>query len=107
MAISRTNVGNKQGPDTHDDPHKTGAARKAAQPLFVQKNHLKTIKSFSISDYIKYPITYLVIINYIQSVKSFYCRISKLLLNSFSSSNGKTDWQVITLCPSFGSACQV
>ena len=27
------------GPDTHDDPHKTGAARNAAQPLFVQKNH--------------------------------------------------------------------
>ena len=27
------------GPDTHDDPDKTGAARNAAQPLFVQKNH--------------------------------------------------------------------
>ena len=33
-------------PDTHDDPHKTGDARTAARPLLVQKNHLKTIKSF-------------------------------------------------------------
>ena len=27
------------GPNTHEDPHETGAARKAAQPLFGQKNH--------------------------------------------------------------------
>ena len=25
------------GPDTHDDPHETGAAGTAAQALFVQK----------------------------------------------------------------------
>ena len=29
------------GPDTHDDPHETGAARTAARPLFVQKNHFR------------------------------------------------------------------
>ena len=37
------------GPDTHDDPHETGAARKAAQVLFVQNKHLKSIESVSIS----------------------------------------------------------
>ena len=26
------------GPNTHDDPHETGAARKAARPLLFQKN---------------------------------------------------------------------
>ena len=44
------------GPDTHDDPHETGAARKAAQALFVQKKHLKSIKSFSISIILYYNI---------------------------------------------------
>ena len=29
------------GPDTQDNPHETGAMRKAAQPLCVQKNHFK------------------------------------------------------------------
>ena len=29
------------GPDTHDDPHETGAARKAVQGIFVQKNHFR------------------------------------------------------------------
>ena len=29
------------GPDTPDDPHETGAARTAARPLLVQKNHFK------------------------------------------------------------------
>ena len=42
------------GPDTHDDPHETGAARTAARPLIVQKNHLETIKSLSMSDYYKF-----------------------------------------------------
>ena len=46
------------GPDTPDDPHKTGAAQAAARPLFVQKNHLKTIKRFLISDYYKFVFTY-------------------------------------------------
>ena len=27
------------GPDTHNSPHQRGAASKAEQPLFVQKNH--------------------------------------------------------------------
>ena len=44
------------GPDTHDDPHKTGAARKAAQALYVQKTILESIKSFSISDWNKISI---------------------------------------------------
>ena len=43
------------GPDTHDDPHETGAARKAAQGLYVQKTILESIKSVSISDLNKYP----------------------------------------------------
>ena len=30
------------GPDTHDDPHETGAARTAARPLHI----FETIKSF-------------------------------------------------------------
>ena len=34
------------GPDTHDDPHETGAARKAAQALFVQKNHFRKYQKF-------------------------------------------------------------
>ena len=34
------------GPDTHDDPHETGAAHKAAQALFVQKNHLRKYQKF-------------------------------------------------------------
>ena len=34
------------GPNTHDDPHETGAARKAAQPLFVQKNHFRKYQKF-------------------------------------------------------------
>ena len=29
------------GPDTHNSPHQRGAASKAEQPLFVQKNHFK------------------------------------------------------------------
>ena len=29
------------GTDTHDDPHETGAARTAARPLLVQKNHFR------------------------------------------------------------------
>ena len=29
------------GPNTHDDPHETGAARTAARPLLVQKNHFR------------------------------------------------------------------
>ena len=29
------------GPDTHDDPHETGAARTAAKPLLVHKNHYR------------------------------------------------------------------
>ena len=38
-------------PNTHDDPHKTGARRKATQPLFVQKKNIfETIKSILISD---------------------------------------------------------
>ena len=45
-------------PDTHNTSHQRGAVSKAEQPLFVQKKSmLKTIKSFPISDYIKYPIT--------------------------------------------------
>ena len=36
------------GPDKHDDPHQRGAVRDAAEPLFVHKNHLETIKRFSI-----------------------------------------------------------
>ena len=34
------------GQDTHDDPHETGAARKAAQALFVQKNHFRKYQKF-------------------------------------------------------------
>ena len=34
------------GTDTHDDPHKTRAARKAAQALFVQKNHFRKYQKF-------------------------------------------------------------
>ena len=33
-------------PDTHDDPHETGAAHKAAQALFVQKNHFRKYQKF-------------------------------------------------------------
>ena len=44
------------GPDTHDDPHETGAARKAAQCLSVQKTILESIKSVSISDLNEYAI---------------------------------------------------
>ena len=29
------------GADTHDDPHKTGAAQTAARPLLVKKNHFR------------------------------------------------------------------
>ena len=29
------------GPDTHDDPHKTGAAQTAARPLFILMNHFR------------------------------------------------------------------
>ena len=37
--------------------HKTGAARKAVQPLIVQKkNNLESIKTFSISWLYEYPI---------------------------------------------------
>ena len=32
------------GPDTHDDPHETGAARMAARPLRVQKKHFRNYK---------------------------------------------------------------
>ena len=41
----------QNGPDTHDDPHKTGAARIAQDPSLWRKNILETIKSFKISDY--------------------------------------------------------
>ena len=34
------------GPDTQDDPHEKGAARKAAQALFVQKNHHRKYQKF-------------------------------------------------------------
>ena len=34
----------------HNSPHQRGAVSKAEQPLFVQKNHFKTIKNFSISN---------------------------------------------------------
>ena len=35
------------GPDTHDDPHETVAARTACEtPPFAKKNILETIKSF-------------------------------------------------------------
>ena len=56
---SLTTLGHKIFPKIfpNDDPHKTGAARMAAQPLFVQKrNILQTIKSFSTSDFNKYAI---------------------------------------------------
>ena len=55
------------GPDTHNRPHQRGAASKAEQPLCVQGKIIikKNMKSFSISDEIKYPITSLVINYYI------------------------------------------
>ena len=34
------------GSDTHDDTHKTGAARTAARPLLVQKNHFINYQKF-------------------------------------------------------------
>ena len=33
------------GPDTHDDPHETVAARTAARPLLVQKNHFRNYQN--------------------------------------------------------------
>ena len=36
----------KGGPYTHDDPHETGAARTAARPLLVQKNHFRNCQKF-------------------------------------------------------------
>ena len=34
------------GPDTHYDLHKTGAARTAARPLLVQKNHFRNYQKY-------------------------------------------------------------
>ena len=34
------------GPNTHDDPHKTEDPCKAAQPLFVEKNHFGKYQKF-------------------------------------------------------------
>ena len=34
------------GPNTHDDPHETGAARTPAQALFVQKNDFRKYQKF-------------------------------------------------------------
>ena len=33
------------GPETHNDPDKTGVARKAARPLLVQKNRFRNYKN--------------------------------------------------------------
>ena len=41
MTVRESYMHPQRGPNTHDDPHKTGAARKAVQPLFVQKNPFK------------------------------------------------------------------
>ena len=34
------------GPDTHDNPHEMKAARTAARPLLVQKNHFRNYQKF-------------------------------------------------------------
>ena len=34
------------GPDTHDDQHEMGAARKDVQALYVQKNHIRKYQKF-------------------------------------------------------------
>ena len=44
------------GPDPHDDPHETEAARTAAQAFYGRKTILDSIKRFSISDWNKIPI---------------------------------------------------
>ena len=52
------------GPDTHDDPHETGSARRAVRPLIVQKKTmLETIKIFSIFDYDKFVFLHIEINN--------------------------------------------
>ena len=33
------------GPDTHDDPNKTGAAWTPARPLLVQKNYFRNYQN--------------------------------------------------------------
>ena len=53
----------QNGPDTHDGPHETGAARTAARPLLVQKKtFLKLLKVF-FSDYYKFVFLHIEINN--------------------------------------------
>ena len=40
-ALEKLHLHPQWGPNTHDDPHETGAARTAARPLLVQKNHFR------------------------------------------------------------------
>ena len=43
----------KWGPKTHEDQDEPGAARKVVHPSLYRKPILETIKSVSLSDYIK------------------------------------------------------
>ena len=73
-ALEKLHLHRQWGPDPHNSPHQRGAVSKAEQAIFVQKNELKTIKSYSIFDLIKYLITSLIINYYIQWGSTFYYR---------------------------------
>ena len=71
-ALEKLHLHPQWGPDTHDDPHETGAARTAARPLFVQKKTiLETIKSVSISDYYKFVFLHITLISSCLVIRDF------------------------------------
>ena len=45
-ALEKLHLHPQWGPYTHDDPHETGAARTAARPFLVQKNHFRKYQKF-------------------------------------------------------------
>ena len=54
MTVREATFASPVGPDTHDDPYKTGA--RPRNPFLCRKTILETIKSISISDWNKYTI---------------------------------------------------
>ena len=62
-ALEKLHLHPQGGPNTHDDPHETGASQTPQDPFLCRKTILETIKSLSIFVYYNVVFLHIEIIN--------------------------------------------